>query len=256
MPRPQLCRKICNMPEFSEFAPDNCKTENTVVLTIDEFEVIRLVDLEEQTHEQCARQMEVSRTTVTDIYKSARQKLADCLVNGKRLEISGGNYRLCNGLSKACYKRNCEKQKKFKNIVKAVKGENIMRIAVTYENGMVFQHFGHSAQFKFYDADEKGTIVDAKVVNTNGSGHGALAGFLAQNNVDILICGGIGAGAQTALAEAGIKLYGGVKGNADQAVLSLLSNTLEFNPDVRCDHHDHEHGNGEHTCGEHGCKNH
>lgn len=128
-----------------------------------------------------------------------------------------------------------------------------MRIAVTYENGEIFQHFGHTAQFKFYDV-ENDKVISTEVADTNGSGHGALAGFLVSNKVDILICGGIGGGAQTALAEAGIKLYGGVQGNADEAVNALLGNTLSFNPDVHCDHHDHEHGEG-HTCGEHGCGN-
>lgn len=128
-----------------------------------------------------------------------------------------------------------------------------MKIAVTYENGNVFQHFGHTKNFKIYDT-ENGQIKSSEVVDTNGSGHGALAGFLALNNVDTLICGGIGGGAQTALAEAGITLYGGVSGNADDAVNALLNGTLSFNPDVKCSHHEHEHG--EHKCGEHGCGNH
>ncbi len=129
-----------------------------------------------------------------------------------------------------------------------------MRIAVTYENGQIFQHFGHTAEFKLYDvADEK--ITQAQVVPTNGSGHGALAGFLAANGVDVLICGGIGGGAQNALALAGIKLYGGVSGSADAAVHEFLNGTLGFNPDVKCDHHSHEHGEG-HTCGSHGCGSH
>lgn len=130
-----------------------------------------------------------------------------------------------------------------------------MRIAVTFENGEIFQHFGHTAQFKLYDIEE-GKIVEAQVVDTNGSGHGALAGFLVENKVDTLICGGIGGGAQAALAEAGIKLYGGVSGSADDAVNALLADTLSFNPDVHCDHHDHEHGGEAHTCGEHGCGKH
>lgn len=129
-----------------------------------------------------------------------------------------------------------------------------MRVAVTYENGEVFQHFGHTAEFKFFDI-ENGRIVSSSVEQTNGSGHGALAGFLKDNKVDTLICGGIGGGAQTALAEAGIKLYGGVKGNADQVVNSFIEGKLIFNPDVHCDHHDHEHEEG-HTCGEHGCGSH
>lgn len=129
-----------------------------------------------------------------------------------------------------------------------------MRIAVTYENGEIFQHFGHTEKFKLYDV-ENNEVVSSQVVDTNGSGHGALAGFLSANKVDVLICGGIGGGAQVALAEAGIKLYGGVQGNADEAVNALLADTLSFNPDVHCNHHNHEHGEG-HTCGEHGCGNH
>ena len=84
----------------------------------------------------------------------------------------------------------------------------------------------------------------------------ALAGFLMQHGVDTLICGGIGGGAQMALAEAGIRLYGGVSGDADAAVNALLSDELAYNPDVRCNHHDHEHGEGGHTCGHHGCGSH
>lgn len=129
-----------------------------------------------------------------------------------------------------------------------------MRIAVTYENGEIFQHFGRNEQFKFYDVED-GKIVTSEVADTNGRGHGALAGFLVANKVDVLICGGIGGGAQTALSEAGIKLYGGVQGTADEAVNALLADTLSFNPDVHCNHHDHEHSEG-HTCGEHGCGNH
>ncbi len=127
-----------------------------------------------------------------------------------------------------------------------------MKIAVTHQAGEIFQHFGHTEQFKFYEV-ENGEIKSIKLANTNGSGHGALAGFLKDNGVDVLICGGIGGGAQTALREAGITLYGGVSGSADAAVVALLSNNLNFNPDVHCDHHDHEHGDGHHTCGEHGC---
>lgn len=130
-----------------------------------------------------------------------------------------------------------------------------MRIAVTYENGQIFQHFGHTEQFKIYDVHD-GKIEKEEVVSTMGSGHGALAGFLKINGVDVLICGGIGGGAQTALAQAGIKLYGGVSGNADDAVNALLEGKLDYNPDVKCSHHEHEHGEGGHTCGSHGCGNH
>ena len=128
-----------------------------------------------------------------------------------------------------------------------------MRIAITFENENVFQHFGHTKQFKIYDV-ENNSIVKSEIIDTNGSGHGALATFLKERNVQVLICGGIGGGAQMALADAGIKLYGGVSGSTDAAVEALLGGTLGFNPNVKCDHHDH-HGEG-HTCGDHGCGNH
>lgn len=129
-----------------------------------------------------------------------------------------------------------------------------MKIAVTYENGEIFQHFGHTGQFKVYDI-ENGKIVSSKVVGSDGLGHGALAGFLESNRIEVLICGGIGGGAQAALANAGIKLYGGVSGNADAAVQAFLDGRLDYNPDVKCDHHEHEEGHscGSHGCGDHGC---
>lgn len=128
----------------------------------------------------------------------------------------------------------------------------MMKIAVTYENGNIFQHFGHTEAFKIYDIED-GRIAASRVEDTNGSGHGALAGVLKEWKVDTLICGGIGAGAQIALAEAGIKLYGGASGSADAAVEALLAGNLVYNPDVQCSHHgEHHHGGGcggEHHCG-------
>jgi predicted Fe-Mo cluster-binding NifX family protein len=129
-----------------------------------------------------------------------------------------------------------------------------MKIAVTYAGGVIFQHFGHTAQFKIYNVED-GNIVSEQVIDTNGSGHGALAGLLSSLGVDTLICGGIGGGAQMALAEAGIRLFGGIAGEADAAVEALLAGELEYNPNVRCSHHDHHHGE-EHTCGSHGCGSH
>ena len=127
-----------------------------------------------------------------------------------------------------------------------------MKIAVTYENGQVFQHFGHTEQFKVYDIRD-GKVTETSVADSNGSGHGALAGFLTGLKVDTLICGGIGGGAKVALSEAGIKLYGGVSGDADAAVSALLNGKLEFNPEVACSHHEEHDGA---SCGDHGCGEH
>ena len=186
MPRPPRCRRICDVPQVDTFCPNGCENTEPILLTLDEYEVIRLVDLEQQTHEQCAAQMDISRSTVQEIYEVARRKIAACLVHGKPLHITGGNYRICGGQEAAHCGRCCR----------------------------------------------------------------------MQNGVDTLICGGIGGGAQAALAEAGIKLYGGVSGDADAAVSALLSGNLGYDPNVHCDHHDHEHGEAGHTCGDHGCGKH
>ena len=125
-----------------------------------------------------------------------------------------------------------------------------MRIAVTYENGQVFQHFGHTEQFKLYEVEGK-QVLSSQVISAQGSGHGALAGVLSAARVDTLICGGIGGGAQNALAQAGIQLYGGVTGEADGVVEALLAGKLGYDPDVHCDHHGH--GDGAHNCGHSSC---
>lgn len=127
-----------------------------------------------------------------------------------------------------------------------------MKIAVTHENGQIFQHFGHTEQFKLYEV-ENGAVVSSRVIDTNGQGHGALASVLKTLGADALICGGIGGGAQMALAEAGIKLFGGVCGSCDDAVSALIANELAYDPNAKCNHHDHEHGDADHTCGDHGC---
>lgn len=121
-----------------------------------------------------------------------------------------------------------------------------MRIAVTYDKGNVFQHFGNTERFKIYDT-ENGEVKLATTVNTNGSGHGALADILKKLSVDTLICGGIGEGAKRALSQAGIRLYGGVTGDTDGAVEKLLAGVLNCDPDVTCAHHGgyHEHHQGE-----------
>ncbi len=131
-----------------------------------------------------------------------------------------------------------------------------MKIAVTYEEGKIFQHFGRTEAFKIFDLEEN-RIRTEEIITTNGTGHGALAGFLKEQGVEALICGGIGGGAQAALEQAGIRLYGGVSGDADEAVRAFLDGTLSYDSNVHCDHHDHHdhHGDGEHGCGhgEHGC---
>ena len=119
-----------------------------------------------------------------------------------------------------------------------------MKIAVTYDNGNVFQHFGKTQNFKVYEVEDD-KVVSSEVIGSNGTGHGALAGLLAEQGINVLICGGIGEGAQTALTEAGIEMVAGAQGNTDDVVEAYLKGEL-VSTGANCDHHHHEEG---HSCG-------
>lgn len=143
MARPQRSRRVCKEPIYAAFAPADVAAGETVQLSVDEFETIRLIDGEGKTHEQCAAQMDISRTTVTEIYERARRTLADAVVNGKRLEIAGGRYRICGGSAQEACGKPCQNAERYRiehaaREERLRKEENTMRIAVTYENGTVF----------------------------------------------------------------------------------------------------------------------
>lgn len=257
MARPTKCRKVCHFPGTLEFRPGKEGEDlPPVVMTVDEYETIRLIDKEGFSQEQCSTFMQIARTTVQKIYESARKKIADSIVDGRILRIEGGDFWLCDGQNAGCGDARCFKPMYVQQYQKP-KGENMMRVAVTYENGEIFQHFGHTKQFKVYDIQD-GAILSAEVVDTAGQGHGALAGVLGALHADVLICGGIGGGAQAALTAAGIRWYGGAGGNADEAVAAFLAGKLDYDPEARCSHHDgeahscKEHGHGGHGCGSHG----
>ena len=238
MPRIPKCRRICSFPDYYSFIPEEAEKEilETIMISLDEFETIRLLDYEGLNQEECAVRMGVARTTVTAMYENARKKLITAVVEGKRFSIAGGNIEIDRERNQISIKE---------------KGDNTMRVAVTYDNGNVFGHFGRTEQFKVYDIED-GKIVNSQILGTNGEGCGALAGILNIAKVDALICGGIGGGAQRALQEAGIKLYAGACGNTDAAVDALIAGTLDASGEANCDHHAHEHGEG-HSCGRGGC---
>lgn len=255
MARPCKKRRICAMPRCRQFGPHPLDAaDEELTMTVDEYECIRLMDFQHMTQAECAAQMQVARTTVQAIYEAARYKLAQCLVEGRRLFISGGVYDICRERAGHCgCPVGCPRMDEGRNDDR--RNGDMKKIAVTYENGEIFQHFGHTEQFKVYDVAD-GKVAGSEVVDTNGNGHGALAGFLQERGVDTLVCGGIGPGAQNALADAGIELYAGVAGNADEAVQALLAGTLQFSASATCDHHEHGHGHGHgegHVCGHHGC---
>ncbi len=228
MARPCRCRRIQKFPDHWLFTCDDDDSDDPIVMSLDEYETIRLIDIGKLTQEECAASLGVARTTVTAIYESARSKLARHIIEGRSLRISGGSYTLVSD-------RSHELEKKE---------DDMMRIAMTYENGTVGQHFGRTEYFKIYDIEE-GRIVREEVVSTNGEGHGALAGVLKELRVDKLICGGIGMGARMGLEELGIDLLPGVDGDCESVMNAYLENSLSYDPDETCHHHDHEDG---HDC--------
>lgn len=253
MPRSGKKKRVQKIPHNCCFISRGVDKEYGIVMKVEEYECIRLIDYMSYTQEACARQMEVSRATVQMLYAEARKKVARFLVEGIRLQIEGGDYVVVEGdnMPEGRDEEDAECQQEKQGMAKE---RTNMRIAVTYENGQVFQHFGHTEQFKVYDVED-GKVVKSEIVDTNGQGHGALAGFLFNGKVDVLICGGIGGGARNALAEAGIRLFPGAQGDADAQVESYLAGTLNYDPDTVCSHHEHHHGD----CGGHehgGCGHH
>lgn len=242
MPRPIRARIIYRNPCCHRFEPVPA-SDVRINLTMDELEALRLVDLVQLDQQSAAERMQVGRSTIQNILGSAHQKVAQALVNGTILTIGGGCVAFGEDKGWGCARDG-----------KPVK-EGTMKIAVPYEQEMVFQHFGKSEQFAIYTV-EANTVKHREVIGTNGQGHGALAGLLSGLDVDVVIAGGIGGGAITALQAAGITCYAGAQGKCDDLVQALLEGRLvqEGQPTCGCHHHDDGCGHHDHECGcEHHC---
>ena len=132
MPRPRKCRRVCCLPEHREFAPRGEQKAEAVIMTVDEYETIRLIDKEGFSQEECSRYMNVARTTIQLIYNNARRKLACVLVDGLGLKIEGGDYTLCDGSEQICFCGGCRRHREMNKIITESGGTD-MKIAVTYE---------------------------------------------------------------------------------------------------------------------------
>ena len=243
--RKEKPRRVGIVPEYVSFSPGglDAPDERRVQLTLDELEAIRLIDLEGLDQRQAAERMCVARATVAAVYARARHDIADALVNGKNIAIGGGSVTLAPLATRAKPWPHKLEEDKLE--------EDMTRIAVTYEDGNVFQHFGRTQSFKLYDVED-GEVVTSQVVGAGGVSHGALAGLLAENGVDVLICGGLGGGALAALQRAGVCVYGGAQGPADDAVAAYLAGSMRQTDEASCGghgHHGHEGG-----CGHGGCE--
>ena len=246
MPRPEKQRRICPLSRGRRF--DTEGNAPALAIRADELEALRLCDLEELSQAEAATRMGVSRGTLQRLLYSAHRQVAFALVCGHPIRLDPPNGNRCSrtrGCGKKC--RFCRKNRKTDH-----KGDKNMIIALTSSNGEVFQHFGHTPEFTLYETkgDE---LLGPRVVPTGENGHGALAGILDALGVEVLICGGIGGGAQMALDEIGVKVVGGASGKVADVVTAFLKGELEVDPDFQCHHHDHDSG---HKCGEHGCGEH
>lgn len=260
MPRPARCRRVCAEPIFKCFRAERETPCETVVLKVDEYEVVRIVDLEKRSHEHCAQQMQISRTTVTEIYENARFKLADAIINGKRLIIEGGNYVVCGGENRqSCPGRAGCWQKYSEGSIRKSTGATKMKIAVPVKHEMIYQHFGMASSFKLYSVDN-GHVITSEMISSEGHGHGVKLNALLDQGVNCVICGGIGDGAINALNSAGIDLVAGITGVADEAVAAYLNDTLIADMEAarskqrksHCQANENGGGNG-HCHGHRGC---
>ena len=199
VPRPKKGRKVCGLPLSREFLPSaDFVRQESVLLAVDEYEAVRLIDYQGFTQEECAGYMGVARTTVQEIYSRARRKLARMLVEARPLRIDGGpiGCAMDRSLLVAVGGANDIARKvlfvaRLRPARKWIqrRRRDRMKIAVPYENGQIFQHFGHTECFKLYPVQD-GQVTGPVLLDTNGSGHGALAQLLQEQGVDTLICGG------------------------------------------------------------------
>lgn len=254
MPKPSRCRRVCAEPAFKSFRPSCDKNAEPVTLFVDEYEAIRLIDFEKQTHEQCAQQMQISRTTATEIYEKARFKLADAIVNGKPLLITGGNYEVCHGSNSNCSRRCRWRNSHQLNNRFYLIGESKMKIAIPVKSDLIYQHFGMASQFKIYTV-ENNQVVQTDMINSEGRGHGMKLDLLLNNEVNCVICGGIGEGAIQGVTQAGIELIAGIGGIADEAVVAYLAGGLQGNLEAACSKSQHQARHGQEHCGQGHCQN-
>ena len=219
MPRPRKSRKVCHFPRNLSFSPTEFIGEKEpVFLTVDEYETLRLIDLEGFSQEECGEWMGVARTTGQMIYASARKKLAQMLVEGRQLRIEGGDYRLCDG-AKECSQPICFKQYYAKGYAKPA---DTRRIAVPYETGNICRDFETAQQIRIYDIREKQILV-SRLADTGETDARMLPGILTALQTDVLICDQISGGTKLALEAGGIRLVTGISGDADTIVAENLT---------------------------------
>jgi len=233
MSRPKKCRKVCNLPSVSVFAPfdDPCGAEDVITLMIEEFEAVRLIDHQGLTQEECSQYMNIARTTVQQIYTDARQKIAAALVEGRMLRIDGGHYSICDGNEDRCACGACGRKKSRKDDSSG-RSQQIMRIMIPVEekkNGTkVCPSFGRAPYYMLFDATTREiTYLDNLAANAPGGAGIKAAQFVADQKADVLLTPRCGENAGEVLKAAGILLYKTVPGSAEENIAAYEAGTLE-----------------------------
>lgn len=215
MPRPRKCRRVCRLPQTWNFAPMDCEEEReAVILTVDEFEAIRLIDKQGLSQEECGAYMNIARTTVQQIYTNARRKLAEMLVDGRPLRIEGGQYRLCQGLEErlGCHGccRGVEQARRDAAECGGSEGGKTMKIAIPVDDTKkdVCVSFGRAPYFLFKDVQSGAEeLLENPAAEAQGGAGLKAAQFLVDNEADVLITIRCGENAAEVLQAAEMTIY-------------------------------------------------
>lgn len=247
MARPRKYRNICGFPANNSFGPLGIEEyENKfIVMPIDQYETIRLIDLEGLTQEECADQMNIARTTVQRIYSEARKNLAESLVKGKVLKIEGGDYKLCNGKGKFCGRGNCQRHRGNMVSLKDEEKEKIlMKIAIPVNSKEIRTEigssFGRAPYFLIYDVETKESVfVENKATSSPGGAGVIAAQTIVDIKVDALITPRCGQNAADVLNAGKIKLYKSIDGTVEDNIKAFSDEKLDLLEDIHAGFHNH-----------------
>ncbi len=227
MPRPRKCRKVCQMPSTQGFAPIGAMPDaSAVTLTVDEYEAVRLIDKEGFSQEACGSYMNIARTTVQQIYTSARKKIADALVDGLILRIEGGDYQLCSGEEDYCGCGGCQKHRQHRCCL-SQQEEKPMKIAIPLDENQqdVCITFARAPYFLF---SENGSteILDNPAAEASGGAGLQAAQFLLDQHADVLITVRCGQNAADVFKAADLKVYQADGTDAQANLTALIEGKL------------------------------
>lgn len=208
MPRPKKCRKVCQLPAIKEFRPmGDTPCRSSVIMTVDEYEAIRLIDKQGFSQEECSSYMNVARTTVQMIYNSARKKMADALVGGLSLRIEGGDYQLCDGKEDYCGCGGCRKHRRS-CVQQKIREEGTMKIAIPLdENKQDVCIVLSRAPYFLFREDGRDSIVDNPAAQAHGGAGIQAAQFLVDSGVNVLITVRCGQNAADVFKAADMTIY-------------------------------------------------